>query len=309
MKLRSDRLVALLLLIAAAALLLAALYQNTRAAEPPQVYNVSVLVYASGDRFMKGLEQAAVDLNVDLRIATGYTAHDGTRQLEYLRRELENQADAVVIYAEDSAAVTSYLNSRQLPVLVTYGLPLETLTTIHPHVGADDLALGRRLGEQIAANDSAFCQILLPLYSNASHSRRLEGIKAVLSEHQIPFSVRFHETPLEYLSSAETGRTAIAALDPELLVPMCETAPLGAMLFGIGFVDEAKAPLANGRLTGLVVYSEFEAGHLCLAAAIETVKTGTAIDRQLEIYDVTAAEMYQEPLVHVLFPIGLAVHY
>ncbi len=304
MKLRSDRLIPLYLLLAAAVLLFAALYQNTRSAEPPQVYNVSVLVQASGDRFAKGLEQAALDLNVDLRSVTSYTTYKRTEQLEYLRRELENQADAVVIYAEDSAAVTSFLNSQQSPVIVTYGRPLETLTSIHPHIGADDMELGRRLGEQIIHNEASFCLILLPLITDRTHSRRLEGLKAVLEENQLPFSVQIQETPARYQSYTESGQMAVAALDEALLVPMCEAAPQDALLFGIGFVDEARTSLANGRITGLVVFSEFEAGYLSLKAAVEMVKTGTAIDQQLEIYDVTVADMYQEPLVHVLFPIG-----
>lgn len=304
MKLRSDRLIPLLLLLVAAVLLLATFYQNIRAVEPPQVYRVSVLVQTSGDRFAKGLEQAALDLNVDLRLSASYTSYDRTEQLEYLRRELENQVDAVVIYAEDTAAVTSYLNSRQPPVIVTYGRPLETLTSIHPHIGADDIELGRRLGEQIINSDAGFCLILLPLNTDRFHSQRLEGLRTVLEEHQLPFKVQFQETPARYQSYTESGRTAVAVLDEDLLVPMCETAPHGTLLFGIGFVDEVRTQLASGSITGLVVYSEFIAGYLSLEAAVETIKTGTVIDKQLEIYDVTAANMYQEPLVHVLFPIG-----
>lgn len=301
-----ERIFFIALLILAAAVLLLMFYQSARAEDDMRTYNISVLVRAPSDRFMKGIEQAALDYNVDLHIFSSYAKNDSAQQLEYLQRELDNNADAVVLSAEDPETLSDYLDSlRSRPAVVTLGQRLQSGKTA-PYVGVDDRLMGERLGLCVAEKTVENCLILCPFEFNPYHLERRDGLCQVLSEYSVPYTILYCDPTPASVDAALAGKhnSIIAILDESLLIPVCEQAKTNDVLFGIGYVSGAKQYLESGRLNGLVVYSEYDAGYLSLKAAVTTIENPAGGDTELTLYTATAGNMYKEPLVNILFPIG-----
>ena len=315
MNVKSRHLFAAIFCVAAIALSVL-IYRNARAADDARIYNISVIVRAPGDRFMKGIEQAAIDFNVDLHFFSGYQKGDSAQQIEYLRRELDSDVDAVVIYAENAPALADFLGSqRNLPPIVTSGVRLGTEKT-SAHVGADWRAIGRKLGKLICEDngysDDAELVILCPEDIDAALSERLSGLTDMLMQEGMPYLVRYCGESSGGAAglfppggiNSYGGHAAAAALDESLLVQMCECAPQDCRLYGIGFTNASRAYLENGRLSALVVYSEYSSGYMYLRAAVMAAdKRPPKVDPELALYSASAESMYEEPLVNVLFPI------
>lgn len=301
-----ERILFVSLVALAAAVLLLMFYQNVRAEDDTRTYNISVLVRAPSDRFMKGIEQAALDYNVDLHVFSSYAKNDTAQQIEYLQRELDSDVDAVVVSAEDPAALSEYLDAlRSRPAVVTVRQKLQS-SKAALHVGADDYLMGAHLGQYMARQAARECLILCPYEPDAFLLERLDGLTQTLTHYSIPFSIMYCEPARINVDSSFTAKQGcvIAILDESLLIPVCEEVLQSGVLYGVGYVSGARIYLESGHLNGLVVYSEYDAGYLSLQAAVKAVEGPAEGGTQLTLYTATAENMYSEPLVNVLFPIG-----
>lgn len=300
---------AVLLCVAALALLLT-FYQSNRSADDAKIYNISVFARSLNDRFMKGIEQAALDYNVDLHFFSSYQERDSEQQIEYLRKELEMNVDAVVINAEDSEAISGFLDTlRSHPPVISLGAELMNGQAV-VHVGPDESTLGERLGGCMPGHGVTECLILCIDGLGADQPGRLDKFVETLDLYGIAYKISYCEPTVDGVAGAIAavdggGRVfAIAAMDESLIAPMCELAPDDAVLFGIGYTSPARPYLESGRLAELTVYSDYDAGYLCLQTAV-TASAGRPVeDARLTVYSANAANMYKEPIVNILFPIG-----
>ena len=99
----------------------------------------------------QGMEQAALDLNVELRMLTLSQENDAQEQRELLERETDNGADGLLLIPADRDVLAQTVED------VTNAIPVVTMETDMSEDGAaacvsvDNTALGRMLGE-IAIN-------------------------------------------------------------------------------------------------------------------------------------------------------------
>ncbi|MDR1537355.1 MAG: substrate-binding domain-containing protein [Clostridiales bacterium] len=303
MKEINVRVVFISLWVVAAALLLVMFSQSAGEGGSPKVHSISVLMRAPGERFMKGMEQAALDFNADLHILSGYAKNDGATQLEYLQREI-NFTDAVVLNPENIVEMDSYLSGlRQSPPVVTV---IQPIAAVKRHVGADDEALGKALGAWAAAEGEKSCLILCPVDWKPIHMKRRDALEATLKESGVESSIRYCENTQGSVSAAISSdrKRLILAIDDALLVNMCEQSDEDCILYGIGYSSGARQYLESGRLRGLAVYSEYDAGYLSLRAAVNAAEKKPFQEEALGIYKADAGNMYSEPIINILFPIG-----
>jgi ribose transport system substrate-binding protein len=297
----SVRIIFISLWAVAAVLLLVMLTQEGDGRGGAKIYNISVLMRTPGDRFMKGLDQAALEFNADLRVLSSYAKNDGATQLEYLQREIAS-TDAVIINPESVSQIEEHLAGlRQAPPIITAIQPLGPSSRSR-HVGADDAELGRVLGEWLASSEKGECLILTPADSKPFHAKRADALAEALEMAGVGFTVKYAspDTVKDYVANC----MLFAALDESLIVPLCESAPEGAELYGIGYDPAARQHLESGRLKGLAVYSEYDAGYLSLKAAVLAAENKELEDYELAVRKATAESMYTEPVINILFPVG-----
>ena len=97
----------------------------------------------------QGMEQAAMDLDVELRFLTPAQNNDAAQQAELLEREASGGAQAAVLVAADREVLA------QTVAGLSGKLPVVSLETDMTHdgavcfVGTDNQALGRSLGEAV----------------------------------------------------------------------------------------------------------------------------------------------------------------
>jgi len=271
------------------------------------VYSISVIMRSPGDRFTKGMEQAALDYNVDVHAVSGFDPGNGPQQIEYLQRELDNYTDAVIIDPEDPESLAAYLdNGRPRAPVVTVIQPLPGNEAVC-HVGADDAELGRILGEWIAGGPGGQCMIIAPKTGfKPLHRTRTDAVKQALDSAGVLYEVRYANADSADIAAEISGEqyTSVAVIDENMLGFVCEAVKPSAGIYGIGYTGMVRAYLESGRIKGLAVYSDYDAGYLSVRAAVEAAGKKAAGGAVLTAYKVTAENMYQDPIVFVLFPIG-----
>ena len=97
--------------------------------------------------FRKGMDQAAVELNADVRFITLYDRLDKEQQMELIGREQQDGADALIVVPVDEAQVADALSGRQVSiptVLLGTGEAGENAAGI---VSVDYRQMGRKLAE------------------------------------------------------------------------------------------------------------------------------------------------------------------
>lgn len=299
-----GRRILIVLLVAILALLFAMAYQNSAMSAESRTYNISVLVKNPNERFRKGLDKAALDYNVDVHLIT-IGEQDGAAQQEtYLKRELENNTDAIVLQAADVDAIQAFLSETSLRVpMVTYERELQH-GNIVAHMGIDDHAFGERLGELVAERgEGRTCMIIAPKAISEEHVARMNGAYAVLQEKGIPCFVLYCEEGDIARLLAGREELALAAIDESLLLPLCEQARSTDILFGAGYTSAVRTQLESGRIRALVIYSEFDMGYLSLRAAALAANGETIPKLSYTFHVADAGNMYETPVEQILFPI------
>lgn len=286
-------------------LVIVAFFQNTSDENAVKIYSISVIVSNPGERFIKGVEQAALDYNADVHLVSGYAKNDSARQIEYMQRELANNVDAVVIFPENAGDMEEYLGAlHQRARVVTVGQRLPS-NRLAAHVGVDDVQLGETLGEMVVRKKAGGeCAILCPKDARPYHNARIGGIENVLEAHGMSSSVLYCDEDNLSETLAGLGDAAIAVLDEGLLVAVCEQARPEDLIFGAGFAGGARAYLENNTIQGIVAYSEYDAGYLSLREAVMQVDNKPVADVETGLYEADSRTMYSPPLVYILFPIG-----
>ena len=274
------------------------------AGDSEQVYYISILVSDPNDSFRKGAEQAAQEYNADIHFVSGYGGGEG-QQIEYLQREINNGADAIVVFNETgrSADLSSLgLSRSRCPYIAVR----ENAADADCYIGADNASIGRRLGELVAERaPGQHCYLLYPAGQPNYINERLSAIKAQLDEDGTEYTVRSCEPDGSDIAEVISGvdDCCLVALDEALLGELCRTAQPGNALFGVGYVSAVRTHLETGRIRALVVFSEYDAGYLSVKSAINALDTGSNKDIELELYTADAETMYTDPISKILFPV------
>ena len=89
--------------------------------EPEQeVYQIAVIIEDASDNnysnFRKGMDQAAVELNADVRFITLYEKLEPDQQIEFIMREQQDGADALIVAPVDEQKLFDALSQKQITV-------------------------------------------------------------------------------------------------------------------------------------------------------------------------------------------------
>ena len=229
----------------------------------------------------QGMEQAAMDLNVELRVLTLSRENDAEEQRDLLEREVASGADGVLLIPADREVLSEAVETAADAV------PVVTMETDMSQDGAsgyisvDNDALGRMLGD-IALNGApeGSSVLLLSGVSEATGiSDRLTAAQEVLEAagRKVYRCVLCPEESLESVLEGELAAlapAAVVAFDTSTLERTArvlrekESAPL---LYGAGSSAAIAAYLEQGAVTAVVARNEFAAGYLAVEALVEVL--------------------------------------
>lgn len=266
----------------------------------------------TGSATRQGMKQAAMDLNVELRVLTLSRENDAEEQRDLLEREVASGADGVLLIPADREVLSEAVETAANTVLT-----METDMSqdgASGYISVDNDALGRMLGD-IALNGApeGSSVLLLSGVSEATGiSDRLTAAQEVLEAagRKVYRCVLRPEESLESVLEGELAAlapAAVVAFDTStlertaLVLREKESAPL---LYGAGSSAAIAAYLEQGAVTAVVARNEFAAGYLAVEALVEVISNHADVTAPPLSFSVVRKEnMYDPENQKLLFPV------
>lgn len=263
----------------------------------PKIYHVSVLLDGADNDYWKnfraGMNQAALEKNVDLRFITKY---DDTTQESALRSEWEGEADGMVIVPTDADALSEALKDAPSGLVVGVMGPELNSNRVNCYVSPDYAAMGRALAD--AASTRAGCTLYLSPDASPSALLLAGGVETYLLEKGIP-CYRNTAEPEDVKIVAAAG--ALVAVEPVMTEALCSAMGAGGRVYGVGVSSRLLHYLEDGTAAALVVQSDYDAGYLSILRVAQRLARENAGNAVLETYTATSENMFEEPMINILF--------
>ena len=249
----------------------------------------------------KGMEQAAKDLNVELRFLTPSEDNSAAEQVELLEREVTGAAPAILLIPSDRETLGSAVSAAAgKTTLVTLETDMSAWGAAAA-ISADHQALGEALGTAALNGVPAGGTVLLldSLPGDNGIRQRLEAAKAVLEREGR--QVRICRWTCGSTSFGDILRierpSAVIAFEAAALSDMAELSkgePAFPLLYGCGSTAGIAAALEKSRVIAITAVNVFSAGYLAVEAGAKLARhenwtgvstVGFSIVRKETMYD------------------------
>lgn len=286
-----------------------------------EVYEVAVIIEDVRDdnygNFRKGMDQAAIEFNADVRFITLYERLNAEGQMELMEREQQDGVDALIVAPVEEQRVADALRENQVTVpavIVGTGSVQEETAGM---ITIDYRAMGAKLAEEIKRNTAKDCLVLLVEDTGGKSEAGgsfLAGATEVLE--QSGYNCKLEEPAgeeayREMLKALPEQGTVVVAGSPEAL-----TEAAGALekdssllrrisgLYGRGNTPAILDDLDSGLITGLCVTDEFSRGYFSVCMAVgELEKAGTGKTMTMDSYYIEKKDLREPKYEKMLFPV------
>lgn len=257
-----------------------------------------------------GMEQAAEDLNVELRFLTPAEDNDAAEQVLLLEREVAGGAPAVVLLPADRELLSGAVSAAAgKTTLVTVETDM-TAWGAAASVSMDHHALGEALGAAAMHGVPAGGTVLLldSLPGDNGIRERLEAAREVLErEGRQVREYRWNGDETLFADILRIERPgAVIAFEAAALAEVAELSrgenfPL---LYGCGSTTGIAAALEKGRVTAIAAVNVFSAGYLAVEAAASLARHEDWTGAPTVAFSVVRQEtMYESDNQKLLFPV------
>ena len=258
----------------------------------------------------KGMEQAAMDLNVELRFLTPSEDNGAAEQAQLLQREAEDAEAIVLIPADRETLGDAVSAAAEKTTLVTVETDMSAWGAA-ASVSMDHRALGEALGEAalngVPAGETVLLLDSLPGDNGVRES--LNAARAVLEEagRQVRIGAWGADSAsLDDAAGAERP-SAVIAFEASALADMAELArgeKRFPLLYGCGSTPAIAAALEKGRVTAIAAVNAYSAGYLAVEATAALARNERWTDVPSVAFSVVRKEtMYDSDNQKLLFPV------
>ena len=259
----------------------------------------------------KGMEQAAQDMNVELRFLIPAEDNSAVQQAQLLEREVAGAAPAVLLIPADRETLGDAVSAAAgKTTLVTVETDM-TAWGAAASITMDHQALGEALGAAALNGVPAGGTVLLldSLPGDNGIRERMEAAKAVLEREGR--QVRAYKwdpdtTALPDILRIERPR-AIIAFEAAALADMAELSrgeDAFPLLYGCGSTSSIAAALEKGRVTAITAVNVFSTGYLAVEAAAALARHEDWTAASPVAFSIVRQEtMYDSDNQKLLFPV------
>ncbi len=289
-----------------------------------EVYQIAVIIEDIRDdnygNFKKGMDQAAVELNADVRFITLYEKMDKDQQMELILREQQDGADALIVVPADEEMVVGAASERQVTVpliLLGTGLAGEGVTGT---IVTDYKYMGEQAAEQILQRVSPAATVLMfsdPARQSFMSRLFLEGASAALEEGKVRCQTVARDGEQGFaklvgvLENLPKGEMVILAESQEILT---ETAGILednphlrdkiSGLYGRGSSLSILNYLDREIIGGICIVDEYSVGYFSvLMAAQASEGSGGQKTRTMDSYYIEKKDLREPAYEKMLYPI------
>ena len=288
-----------------------------------EIYPISIIIGDTSDdyygNFRKGVEQAAMEYNVDVSFITLFEKEDPAYQMELVRREIDDGAGAVILEPVDPVECTKLLDETALGSPITVAGELLSSEQVKNAVSIAHYEAGKKMGEAIVRDNDQ----KLPVYlftENLKYRYNQEtcdGLLSVLEENGCLVEVCEKASEDTFRRIIEgtvypgNGMAVIAAIDTASTYEAAEIiggSPVYgryiAGLYGTGTTPPLLNQLDRGVIRGLVVYNQFDEGYLCVEKAVEAIQRKSVREQiTLDSYYIEKEDLRERKFEKILYPI------
>ena len=258
-----------------------------------------------------GMEQAAQDLNVELRFLIPAEDNSAAQQAQLLEREVTGAASAVLLIPADREALGDAVSAAAgKTTLVTVETDMTawgaaaSITMDHQELGA---ALGAAALNGVPEGGTVLLLDSLP--GDNGIRERMEAAKAVLEREGRQARVYKWDpdtTSLPDILRIERPR-AIIAFEAAALADVAELSrgeDAFPLLYGCGSTASIAAALEKGRVTAITAVNVFSAGYLAVEAAAALARHEDWTAAAPVAFSIVRQEtMYDSDNQKLLFPV------
>ena len=259
----------------------------------------------------KGMEQAAQDLNVELRFLIPTEDNSAVQQAQLLEREVAGSAPAVLLIPADRETLGDAVSAAAgKTTLVTVETDMTawgaaaSITMDHQELGA---ALGAAALNGVPEGGTVLLLDSLP--GDNGIRERMEAAKAVLEREGRQVRVYKWDpntTSLPDILRIERPR-AIIAFEAAALADVAELSrgeDAFPLLYGCGSTSGIAAALEKGRVTAITAVNVFSAGYLAVEAAAALARHEDWTAAAPVAFSIVRQEtMYDSDNQKLLFPV------
>lgn len=259
----------------------------------------------------KGMEQAAQDLNVELRFLIPAEDNSAAQQAQLLEREVAGAASAVLLIPADRETLGDAVSAAAgKTTLVTVETDMTawgaaaSITMDHQELGA---ALGAAALNGVPEGGTVLLLDSLP--GDNGIRERMEAAKAVLEREGRQARVYKWDpdtTSLPDILRIERPR-AIIAFEAAALADVAELSrgeDAFPLLYGCGSTASIAAALEKGRVTAITAVNVFSAGYLAVEAAAALARHEDWTAAAPVAFSIVRQEtMYDSDNQKLLFPV------
>lgn len=259
----------------------------------------------------KGMEQAAQDLNVELRFLIPAEDNSAVQQAQLLEREVAGAAPAVLLIPADREALGDAVSAAAgKTTLVTVETDM-TAWGAAASITMDHQALGAALGAAAlnGVPEGGTVLLLDSLPGDNGIRERMEAAKAVLEREGRQARVYKWDpdtTSLPDILRIERPR-AIIAFEAAALADVAELSrgeDAFPLLYGCGSTSGIAAALEKGRVTAITAVNVFSAGYLAVEAAAALARHEDWTAAAPVAFSIVRQEnMYDSDNQKLLFPV------
>lgn len=276
---------------------------------------ISVIVNDSSnvrwDAFREGLEQGAEDNHVHLNLVSTGTFQNAQEEQIIVKREIDGEADGIIVdpYSSEADAILPAESTKPI-VLVETGIETDKLFT---SVMTDHRKLGESLADAAIKGGETRVGILSGNQNQLGMRQRLEGAKKRLSEAGVEVSWVLSEKEfykkirnMEYFADNQVD--AVVSLensDTEKAVDfLFNDDSISWRIYGEGCSEKLVYYLDKGLIQELIVPNEYYMGYQSIAMAAQNIRYYTDKTDQIEVefFEVTKENLYDEEISRILFP-------
>ena len=288
-----------------------------------RVYDISVIVRgrnSEGWRIIKeGMEQAASEMNVNIRFLTLLEENSIKEQKELMEREINSGTDAILIAPADYQEMVSIIESsrRKLPIIL-FESRIETDQDI-PYISCDNYKLGQSLAEEVIKNgntDKKISIIKSDLSCSSINERYLGFIDEISnSKNNYEFlelpsdEVQLYNKMRDIMEKRETD--VIVAFDPNILESIGRVKKYvmndingksNIELYGTGSTSLIISLIEEKIIDSIAIQNDFNVGYLSVKASVSEIEESTLDKSIITSTIINSRNMYSKENQRMLFP-------
>lgn len=287
-----------------------------------EIYRVSVIVEDSKDDYYvnlkKGMDQAALEQNIDVNFITLYERNNSEQQKELVMREIDVGTQAIVLVPVDPVKTIAMLDNMTMDIpVIILGNEEAAGNKVMASVSMDYFEAGQAAAGDIMKKEpwDTVVYLFTEGLQYGSNRRFYDGLMSGFTEKgfqvnliERAFESRFTEVMAERV--LKDHNAAVIALDTESLIEVAEIKELNqeefgkVALYGYGSTLKILHFMELGIIDGILSENLYNAGYLCMEKAVDAIDNKSIKETvKLEAFFLEKDDILKKEYEKMLYPI------